>query len=705
MFENAKWIKYWKENPESLMLRKEFELDKKIKKAVLYIIGLGQGIYTVNGKAVTDEVLTTQFTAFDKRILYNKYDVTELLKQGNNCIGAVLGNGNYNIYEANTWHFDTATWKDDVKLIGELSIEYENGETDRIVTDTSWKAYTGGPLIYNMVRGGEIYDARREIEGWNLAGFYDYEWSNARIARAPGGILQENVYPNPKIIREIEPVSVNDKNVYDFGENISGWCKLRVTGECGARIHLYYGERLNDDGTLNAEGINSLNRFQKLRHEEIYILKGIGKEENHPVFNYHGFRYVYLKVEGEIQNIELTAQVVHTDIKAIGSFSCSDEMLNKIHEASVRSTLTNFLSVPTDCPHREQNGWTGDAYFSAQQALMNFDMKLFYEKWLADIRDSQRASGQISAIVPSPNYWGYYSCGGPVWDSALSLIPLQTYEYTGDKKLLEQSFEAIKKNIAYFETMTDDYLYSEGIGDWCPPGRNPAWPPVVTDTAYFYANVKAMEKICGILDKDGSYYTELAEKIKTAYRKNFVSENTIGMGGQLDYAVCIYCGLLNADEERKAAEKLKKLVIENDYHIDCGVTGIKAIFTALAKYGYDEVLYKMVTNPTYPSYAYWINNGATTLCETWNMDSSLNHPMFSEVDHWFYKYIAGINLSPDGLVIEPHFVGLEWVKAKHGEIAVEYDKNKINVKSPVDFILKLNGQAYSLEKGEHTLNM
>ena len=703
MFEKARWIKYRDGHTKGLMLRKEFIIKGKVRSAVMCIIGLGYGIYTVNGREVTDEVLTTQFTVFDKRILYNKYDISKLLNSGKNCIGVMLGNGNYNIHEKNIWNFDTASWRDDVKVIGQIEIVYESGETETVVTDSSWKTYIDGPIVYNIPRGGEIYDARKEISDWNLPGFSDENWISARIARSPGGILEENIYINPKIIREIKPISKNKKNVYDFGENTTGWVKISVSGEEGSEVHLHYGERLYDDGRLNNEGINKFNLEDGLKHEEVYILKGVGTEEHHPVFNFHGFRYVYLETKGKINNIELTAQVVYTDLKTVGSFECSDEMLNRIHEASVRSTLTNMLSVPMDCPHREQNGWTGDAYFSAQQSIMNFDMKLFYEKWLGDIRDSQRPSGQIPSIVPSPNCWGYFANGGPVWDSALTLIPLQYYEYTGDKTLLEQNIEAIKRDIHYFETLTDDYLCSEGIGDWVPPGRNPIWPPVATVTAYFYLNAKSTAKSCEILGQDGSYYEELSEKIKRAYREKIVKTGIIGTEGQLDYAVAIYCGLLEPDEEVKAAEKLNQLVMENDYHIDAGITGTKAIFTALAKHGYEDTLYKMVTNPTYPSYAYWINNGATTLCESWRMVSSLNHHMFSEVDHWFYRYVAGIRLSEDGLIIEPHFIGLEYVKATHRDISVEFDKKEISIKSDRDFELKLGDKVTKYKKGEYKI--
>ena len=707
MFKNPRWIRNPENHIEGLLLRKEFTLKSEVLSATLYIIGLGYGIYYINGKEVTEDVLTTQFTNFDKRILYNKYDVTKLLSKGVNCIAASVGNGFYNIFERNTWNFDTANWRDAPKLICELEIIYADSVKEYIVSDSSWKVTTEGPVRYNIPRGGEIYDARMEKKSWNEVGFDDSGWSGARIAKSPGGALEENVFLNPKIIREIKPVSVSQKNVYDFGESTTGWVKFSAKGEAGATLRIVYSERVGDDGNVDPASINQHNLYGKLKHEEIYIFKGNGIEEHRPLFNFHGFRYVQVFTEGDITDIDLIAEVVHTDIKRIGSFECSDGMINKIHEACVRSILTNYLSIPMDCPHREQNGWTGDAYFSAQTSIMNFDMKLFYQKWLRDIRDTQRSTGQISAVVPVSNCWGYFACGGPVWDGALNLIPLEYYEYTGDTSLLEENIEAIKKDVDFFETMTDNYLYgdSESIGDWVPPGREPVFPATATCTAYFYKTVKALEKACEILGQDSSYYKDLAEKIRSAYREKFVSADNIGSEGQLDYAVAIYCGLLEPDEEAAAAKKLNELVIEKDHHIDCGTTGTKAIFTALSKYGYDETLYKMVTNPTYPSYAYWMNKGSANLCEAWSMGSSLNHHMFSEVDHWFLRYLAGIGLSENGLVIEPHFIGLEYVKASHKDIEIEFDREKINIKSGREFTLKLNGKTEKLQKGQYTFDI
>jgi len=705
MFKNSKWIRYADEHVEGLQVRKEFCVKDDIASATLNIIGLGYGVYYINGMEVTEDVLSTQFTNFDKRILYNKYDVTKLITKGENCISAMVANGNYNVFESNAWRFDSAPWRDVPKLICNLEIVYKNSDKEYIVSDSSWKVTIDGPVRYNLPRGGEIYDARKEMDGWNKVGFDDSEWKKARIGKSPGGVLEENVFLNPKIIREIKPVRVLNEDVYDFGESTTGWAKIYGKGDSGAKLRIVYSEKIDDNGNINPAPINQHTFAGELKHEDVYIFRGEGTEEFHPMSNFHGFRYVQLIPEGNIADIDVVAQVIYTDIKQVGSFECSDEMLNKIHQASVRSTLTNYLSIPMDCPHREQNGWTGDSYLSGHQSMMNFDMKLFYQKWLADIRDTQRSTGQISAIVPVASWWGYFSCGSTVWDAALNLIPLEYYEYTGDKCLIEENIEAIKKDVAFFETMTDDYLYSEGIGDWVPPSKPEPWPVIVPCTAYFYKTAKAVEKMCGILGEDGTYYKDLAEKIKAAYKKAFVSDDNIGAGEQVDYAVSIYCGLLEADEEAKAAKRLNELVIEKDYHIDCGTTGTKAIFTALSEYGYAETAYKMVTNPTYPSYAYWINQGITNLCENWKGSSSQNHHMFSEVDHWFYRYLAGIRLSEDGLVIEPHFVGLDHVKASHRDIEVEFDKEKINIKSGREFTLKLNGKVEKFDKGQYTFEI
>lgn len=709
MFESARWISspkdLWDVNEAAIMLRKEIYVTENIKSATMNIVGLGYGIYAVNDKEVTSDVLTTPYTKFDKTVLYNVYDVTELLKKGENCISIMLGNGFYNQHHKDEWGFYASTWKDRPKAIMQLDVEYVSGIKTSFVTDSSWMSSMNGPVVYNQVRCGEIYDARKEQTGWRKTGFDASGWGAAKICRGAGGEFKENIYTNIAVCDTFECINKNDKNVYDFGINISGWVEITVKGEAGACVKLHYGERIKDNGEIDAEHINKYNLGGKVRHEDVYILKGEGEEVYHPVFNYHGFKYVYVEIEGNAELLDIKAKFVHTNFDIIGEFECSDEMLNKIHKATRVATLSNFLSIPTDCPHREQNGWTGDASVSAQQSLMNYDMTLAYRKWLSDIRDAQRPSGQIPAIVPSPNFWGYTDYSGPSWDSAFVNIAYQTYEYTGNKTILKENIEALKLHVEYINSLTDNYIVSTGLTDWCVPEGAEICPREITDTAFYYDEVLKVGKICQVLGEDGEYYFKLAEKIKNAFRERFVNDDCIGDGGQASYATAIYNGLLNEDEVKSAAKRLSELVIEKDYHIDCGILGAKFLFSALSENGYDDVLYKMVTNPTRPSYAYWINCGMTALCEDWEMRASLNHHMYSEVDHWLYKYLGGINLSPDGLVIKPHFIGLKSLKVSHRDITVEYNENSIKIKSPVSFTLKLMGKTEKLEKGEYELSL
>lgn len=354
-------------------------------------------------------------------------------------------------------------------------------------------------------------------------------------------------------------------------------------------------------------------------------------------------------------------------------------MRQTIHSATRWATLSNYHSIPTDCPHREQNGWTGDAQLSAEQALMNFDMVAAYEKWLSDFRDVQRPSGQIPGIVPSAG-WGYNWGSGPAWDSALILIPLYVWRYTKCDRILRNMWDCMERYMQYMGSMADDYIVDFGLGDWCPPATTVPCPSVLTDTAYYYADAMAMAEAAEVIGKDGAAYRLLADRVRAAFRKKFLKNGLPVPESQTSLACVIFQGLLDPDEKAPAAARLAELVKENDYHIDCGILGTKYIFRALSDFGYDDVLYSIVTNPTGPSYANWILHGMTTLCEDWAMKESLNHHMFSEVDLWFYRSLAGIHRDEDELVIAPSFVeGLDWVQANHKDVSVSWNAEKIVV--------------------------
>lgn len=674
MFHDAKWIGRPESDNGSFLFRKEFIIAEGLLSARLQVCGLGYGEYSLNGKRISDEVLSTPFTKFDSTVLYSGYDVTEYLLQGRNALGVFLGNGWYNDV-GEVWNYDTATWRHHPKMILQLDLEYNDGTTFSLLSDSSWKC-SDGPSVYNHVREGEIYDARLEQEGWNTPGFDDGSWAHATVCRGAGGILKPAELPPIRIIRVLTPRDLGG-GVYDFGENISGWAKIKGSAPSGHEVSLHYSE-LYRNGDIDNEEITKFIKGE-LKHCDKYIFKGKGREVWEPRFSYHGFRYV--KVENAPSDFEITACVLHTDLETIGEFECSDDMLNRIHEAARRSTLTNYHSIPTDCPHREQNGWTGDALLSCEQSLYNFNMISAYKKWLNDFKDVQRPNGQLPGIIPTSN-WGYNWGSGPAWDSALIQIPWHVYEFTGDSSLILDMWENMKRYMGYLYSMQEDWMVDFGLGDWEAPVDTIPCPTKVTDTAYYYADAKIMEKCAKVLGEDPGPWEVLSENIRRAFRENLIKDGIVLGNCQTSLACGIYQGLYNPEEIPLAAEKLAELVKKNGYHIDCGILGTKYIFSALSENGYGEVAYQMVINPEYPSYAYWMKQGMTTLCESWEMKESCNHHMFSEVETWFYRHLAGIRIKNGRIIVKPCFIpGIDWVKAKHGDVSVSWNDTEITIET------------------------
>lgn len=704
MFENAKWITApsarqgmnGNENG-SYLLVKRFSIPTNFEKAVLNISMLGYGEVTLGGKKITDEVLSTPFTKFDSTVLYNIYDVTDIIEK-NTSIGVFLGNGLYND-NAVTWDFEKATWRHYPKMIAQLDITLENGSVMSIVSDATWNTHEG-PCIYNHSREGETYDARLEIKNWdNPTELPDSDgWEKSVICIGPGGNLSPVKMPPARVIRTIEPVSEKD-GLYDFGEGVSGWVRITAKGDAGTAIKCEYFDTVFDDGSPDPRMNVFLERTgsEHINYDE-YIMKGEGTETYAPRFCYHGFRYV--KVSGAPDGCKVVAEVVHTDLKTIGSFECSDEMLNRIHEASVRSTLTNYLSVPTDCPHREQNGWTGDAFLSCQQALLNFDMTSSYEKWMGDFQDVQRPNGQIPGIVPTSK-WGYNWGCCPGWDGAMICIPWYVYQNTGNSGLIFKMWKNMKLYMDFLYTMTDNYIVKFGLGDWCPVKDKYWCRPEVTETSFYFMFANVMAKCAKIVGEDATPYEKLASKIKNSFREAFFGNEELEKS-QTYLACIIYQGLCEKEDIPKYAKMLNDAVIAEDYHITCGIQGTKFIFSALSDNGYAETVYKMVTNPTYPSYAYWMLKGYNNLLESWNISSSCNHHMFSEVDHWFYRHIAGIHLDENGLLIKPCFI-VDSAKATHRSISVSWDKNEVRVFAPMPAKLDMEGRIYNLRIGENII--
>ena len=704
MFESAKWIgRGWHSKvmnyDNAPLFRKKIEIKSKVREARLHVCGLGLALYYLDGKAITEDVLITPYTYYDKTVLYQTYEISNLLTEGKHAVGVILGNGFYND-PVSEWGA-SILWRDNPKLILQLDIAYENGETDCIVSDTSFTT-NYSPITYNHMRCGERYDSNLEIEDWCSPDFDDSKWDKAVIARHPGGKIKQNLQP-PIRICEAWKCEETKERYFDAKQNISGWVKVTVKGAPGQEVKISYFEHENIVHSQH-EPFNDFNKNSALQHTDCYVIGKDGVGSFAPHFVYHGFRYVSIEPQVEVLSVE--AQFVHTDMQEEGSFYCSDEMLNRIHKAVRYSTLSNYVGIPTDCPHREQNGWTGDAQLSAEQTIMNFDVKSSYSKWLADIRDGQRESGQIPCVVPSAACYNWGT--GPAWDAALILIPYYYFQLTGDKELIEENYDSMVKYVSFMCSMQDDYIVSFGLGEWCGNRSTRIPHNKILDTYYSYLIADAMIINSRVLHKEekAKEYELLADCIKNAYRRHFILSDYPYDESQILLSCAIDSGLLTDEEKTEAAAKLNSLIVANDYHMDCGILGNKHIYNALSENGYCETAYKMVVNPTYPSMAHWILSGMTTLCECWEMTTSLNHHMFSEVDMWMYKYLAGIRIQSGEITINPCFIkNLDFVKAKHRDISVEWDKKKLTVDVPKRTTVILNDEKIIVEKGKYTFSL
>lgn len=664
-------------------MRKEFVVDKAVKDATLYISGLGYYECFVNGVSVKDTVLDPAFTEYDKATMYGTHKVTSL-RQGVNAIGVMLGDGFYNHAVDEVWNYLNAPWRDHSKCILVLKIYYEDGTEEQIVSDKSFKG-TKGPIVANDVRALEKYDARLELGDWTMPGYDDSDWQTVTVTKGPGGELVGQYTTPIRVVDTYKPQEIkkiSDKAwLVDVGFNTTGWAEISLTAEAGTEITLRYGEEFDE----NLEHMRRMPNWLKAVDREnfqkdCYIAKGTGVETWHPIFKYNGFRYIVIECESGIpKDLTILIQEVRTDLKSAGNFTCSDEVMNKIQEITCRATKTNFHGMPTDCPHREKNGWTADAHLSAEQLLFNFDGAAAYNRWMDDVIRAQRKSGQLPGIIPSTG-WGYNWGSGPAWDSICAIIPYTMYLYCGDMRILEKMYPCVKKYLSFCETMATDNICAFGLPDWCPPID--AWHKqcegAVTDTAYYYYDTLTASKMAKILglDEEAQVYAEKANEIRESFRKTFIkrADTELELGCtkcQTSLSCMMYFGLIEEEEKALFLSELIREIHERDDHLDVGVPGIKFLFNALLEAGEMELLVKMVTAPTYPGFGYLISQGATTLWETWHGGDSQNHHMHGDISACFYKGIAGINVDENNpgfknIIFKPQFVStLEFAEAEH----------------------------------------
>jgi len=666
--------------------RKVFEYNGKINDAKVYICGIGYYELYINGNKIGDNVLSPVVSCYDKRVRYIVHDVKNYILKGKNVIGVILGNGLYNSHTPEVWHFDKATWRDYPKLLFELEI---NGEVI-ILSDKSWKI-KNGPIIFDGLRNGEYYDANLELDGWQDIDFDDSDWENVTIVPPPGGILEEQLMPSCKIMETLQPVKnwvLSDGSIiFDFGQNFAGWVRIVVSGQKGKEVVIKYSEKIKEDGDITQENISTLVIGGEFQTDK-YILKGKGEEIWEPRFTYHGFQYVKIKKDNETKIKRIEGRVVYTSFEKIGKFLSSNEILNKLQHCTEWSYKSNFVGIPTDCPHREKNGWTGDAHFACETGLYNFNSSKAYQTWIDNFVDVQRPSGQLPGIVPTSG-WGYNWGNGPAWDSAFLLIPWYIYLYTGDKTSIEKNYNAMKKYVDYLTYMADDYIVDFGLGDWVCVNPENAPPVSLISTSYYYVDCILLSKFAEIIGKTGDKikYRKLAEKIKNSFNKVFYKGDGIyDNGGQTALGCALYQGLVEDTEKEKVVKKIVENIKSNNFKVDFGFPGSKFVINALSENGYVDIAYKLITQTEYPGWGYWVKQGATTLWETWDGNASLNHIAFGDISAWMYKYLGGILPDPEKpgfkhIIIKPNPVcDLKWVICEHicrfGKILSKWERKK-----------------------------
>ena len=625
--------------------RRTFRYDGNAKSAEVFFCGLGWSELYLNGKKVGDSVLTPSVTQYDRRARYVRYDVTGLLRSGENVFGVILGNGWYDCSTQEVWHFDKASWQDYPKFLFELLLD----GACALCSDDSWRCLKeDGPIRFNELRNGEFYDARRETVGWSESGFDDSSWMPGKIVPGPGGVLTEQTMPPCKVMRRLSPVAilpdVEGGRIYDFGQNITGWARIRVKGTSGAELALAYSEEisLNKDQILPrkmAAFIKS-GKFQT----DSYILRGGGEETWEPRFTYHGFRYLQIRTEGDADVLEVQGCLVHTAFQKLTEFESSDPVLNKLHACTLWSFVDNFTGIPTDCPHREKNGWTGDALMAAETGLSHFDLAASYHDWLQTMADAQRPNGQLPGIVPTSG-WGFNWGSGPAWDSAFLLIPWYVYLYTGETRIIEENYGAMKRYLDFCRTMAKDDLLDFGLGDWCHVDISRITEVRLTSTGFYHLDLTTMRKCAELLGRasDAAEFERRARMVKKSFQNTFYrGDGIFGKGEQTALACALYCGLCSPEETVPTAQKLNEAVIRNQYRADFGILGAKWVPRALAENGFGETAYRLISQPAFPGWVDWVNRGATTLWENWFGTSSQNHIMFGDIAAWMIQYLGGI---------------------------------------------------------------
>ena len=664
----AKWISPdWDEDTKkpqpSPMLRGTFQVKEEVRSARAYVTSLGLYELHLNGVRVGDQLFTPGWTSYHKRLQYQTYDVTEMVRPGENAAGVILGDGWYRGYIG--WQDRRNAYGDRLAALIQIQLTFTDGSTQTVVSDESWKATTG-PILSSDIYNGEVYDARLEKPGWSAPGYDTSGWRGVRVIEHSREILIAPAGPPVCRIAEIRPLKIfrtpGGDTLVDMGQNMVGWVRLKVAGPAGATVTLRHAEALDKEGTFYTANLRSAKQTNQ------YTLRGGGEEIWEPRFTFQGFRYVAVDgYPGALSPDALTGVVIHSDMRPVGEFETSKALLNQLQRNIVWGQKGNFLDVPTDCPQRDERlGWTGDAQVFSRTAAFNMDVASFFTKWLGDLAADQNADGKVPHVVPDV----LGGAGSAAWADAVTIVPWTMYLVYGDTRILERQYPSMKAWVEYMRrTAGGSYLWNTGqhFGDWLAFATTRSDYPGATTgkdliaTAFYAHSTELLAKAAAVLgnEADARYYTALADRVKQTFVREFVTANArVGENTQTAYALALQFELLPESMRLEAVRRLAADIAAHG-HLTTGFVGASYLPHVLSRHGQLDVAYRLLNREAYPSWLYPVKQGATTIWERWDglkpdgtfQDpgmNSFNHYAYGAIGDWMYRVVAGLDTAADG---------------------------------------------------------
>lgn len=689
-------------NYASMLLRKEFTVEKKLVRAVMHVCGLGQYELTINGRKVGDQVLAPGWSDYRKTVLYDSYDVTSQISEGLNVVGLFLSNGMYNIQPDSVRYVKFLNSNGQLKAKAQMQLEYSDGSISQLITDASWQV-SPGPVTYMNEFGGEDFDAQLYPEGWDKTGFHsDSRWTTAVVLQETGAHLKglSCAAPPIKVIETLKPIKISQLNpklwIYDLGQNASVMPSIRVHGTKGSTVRMIPAELLKPDGTVDRASVTQ-DGIRPAWWQ--YTLASKEAVTWFPKFFYQGCRYLQVELSPAMGDTvlpiveELTGKVVHSSATPIGTFQCSNDLFNQIYTLVRWAQRSNMMSMMTDCPAREKMGWLEQYHLNGPSLRYNFDLLTLFGKSMNDMSDGQLEDGFIPNIAPELFHAGAEIRNNgfrnsPEWGSSFIIVPWQQYLFSGDVSLIRTYYDRMKRYLGFLDGMAKDNILNVGLGDWYDIGPKPAWgsqltPVAFTATVIYFYDYQVMAQMAALLGKmdDVQQFNGKSVAIRKAFNAKFydIEKGIYSTGSNTTQAMPLFFGLAEPQNRKRLADTLVADIRGRGNAFNSGEVGYRFLLKALAMEGHSDLIYDMNNQTQKPGYGYQIKHGATSLTEKWDAGvgsfGSQNHFMSGQINEWFFNDLVGIGVDATGagfrkIIIHPIVVGvLSWVKGSYCSVS------------------------------------